>query len=82
MHLVMKLKRKIRDLHAESAKRNEEIEALRRNIRSTRQQEIEVEIKLYIEECARLRQQLEEVIKTKDTFADPQELKIIEEKFQ
>ena len=43
--------------------------------------EIEVEIKLYMEECARLRSQLEEVIKSKDTFADPQELKIIEEKF-
>ena len=35
-----------------------------------------------MEECARLRQQLEEVIKSKDTFADPQELKIIEQKFQ
>ena len=45
-------------------------------------QEIEVEIKLYMEECSRLRSQLEEVIKSKDTFADPQELKIIEEKFQ
>ena len=35
-----------------------------------------------MEECARLRQKLEEVIKSKDTFADPQELKIIEQKFQ
>ena len=35
-----------------------------------------------MEECARLRHQLEEVIRSKDTFADPQELKIIEEKFQ
>ena len=29
-----------------------------------------------------MRHQLEEVIRSKDTFADPQELKIIEEKFQ
>jgi hypothetical protein len=28
-----------------------------------------------------LRANLEEVIKSKDTFADPQELKIIEQKF-
>ena len=35
-----------------------------------------------MEECVRLRHQLEEVIRSKDTFADPQELKIIEEKFQ
>ena len=60
----------------------DEIESLKRNIRSTRQQELEVEVKLYMEECVRLRHQLEEVIRSKDTFADPQELKIIEEKFQ
>ena len=56
--------------------------SLKRNIRSTRLTEIEVEVKVYMEECARLRHQLEEVIKSKDTFADPQELKIIEDKFQ
>ena len=41
-----------------------------------------MEIKIYMEECARLRQKLEEVMRSKDTFADPQELKIIEEKFK
>ena len=60
-------------------KKDEEIEALKKNIRSTQLQEIEVEIKIYIDECARLRQQLEEVIKSKDTFADPIELKTIQE---
>ena len=72
----------MKDLQNESARRADEVEALKRNIRSTRQQEMEVEVKLYMEECARLRHQLEEVIRSKDTFADPQELKIIEEKFQ
>jgi len=43
--------------------------------------EIEIEMKMYIDEGTRLRHQLEEVIKSKDTFADPDELKIIEEKF-
>lgn len=81
-HLVINLKRKVRDLNTECARKNDEIEALKRNIRSSRLQEIEVEVKLYMEECARLRHQLEEVIRSKDTFADPQELKIIEEKFQ
>jgi len=55
---------------------------LKRNIRSSRLQEMEIEVQLYMEECARLRHQLEEVIKSKDTFADPEELKIIEQKFQ
>jgi len=32
---------------------------------------MEGEIKSYMEECMRLRFQLEEVIRSKDTFADP-----------
>ena len=39
-------------------------------------------MKLYMDECARLRSQLEEVIRSKDTFADPQEVRMIEERFQ
>lgn len=70
-HLVINLKRKVRDLQTENSRRLEEIEGLKRNIKNTRQHEVEVEIKVYMEECARLRHQLEEVIRSKDTFADP-----------
>lgn len=42
---------------------------------------MEIELRSYMEECTRLRQQLEEVIKSKDTFADPEELKLIESRF-
>jgi hypothetical protein len=44
---------------------------LKRNIKTTKQNELEVEMRAYVEECTRLRQQLEEVIRSKDTFADP-----------
>ena len=54
-HLVINLKRKVRTLNMEQAKKMEEIEALKRNIRSTRHQEIETEIKVYLDECSRLR---------------------------
>jgi len=54
-HLVINLKRKVKDLNNECGKRSEEIEALKRNIRSSRLQEVEVEVKIYMEECARLR---------------------------
>ncbi len=81
-HLTMNLKRKIKDLQTQVQVKSEEAEALRRNIKSTKITEIEVEMKLYMDECTRLRRQLEEVIKSKDTFADPEELRIIEEKFQ
>ena len=81
-HLVTNLKRKVKDQQAEMNQKKEEVELLKRNIKNTRTHETEIEIKLFMEECARLRQKLEEVIKSKDTFADPQELKIIEQKFQ
>lgn len=62
--------------------KNEETEAYKRNIKSTKITEIEVELKIYMDECTRMRRQLEDVIKSKDTFADPEELRAIEDKFQ
>lgn len=80
-HLAMNLKRKIKELQQIIVQKHEEIEAMKRNIKSTKFTEIEIEIKMYMDECTRLRHQLEEVIKSKDTFADPEELKMIESKF-
>lgn len=70
-HLVMNLKRKVRDQLLELNTRRDEVELLKRNIKNTRTHETEIEIKMYMDECIRLRKQLEEVIKSKDTFADP-----------
>ena len=81
-HLSLNLKRKIRDMQTEITSKQDEVDALKRNIKNTKIAEIEVEMKMYMDECTRLRHQLEEVIKSKDTFADPEELKVIEEKFQ
>jgi hypothetical protein len=81
-HLTNNLKRKIRELQGDLSTKSNEVEALKRHIKSTKFAEIEVEMKLYMDECARLRAQLEEVIRSKDTFADPQEVRMIEERFQ
>jgi hypothetical protein len=51
--------------------KRDEVELLKRNIKNTRTHETEIEIKMYMDECVRLRNNLEEVIKSKDTFADP-----------
>lgn len=69
--LSINLKRKLRDVQAELSSMAEENEKLKRNIRSTRMSEQDLEIKTYADECIRLRTTLEEVIKSKDTFADP-----------
>ena len=80
-HLVVNLKRRVREQQLELQTRRDEVELLKRNLKNTRTHEFEVEIKSYMDECVRLRNSLEEVIKSKDTFADPQELRIIEQKF-
>ena len=78
----MNLKRRIKEINQQLIQRTDEVETYKRNIKSTKIGEIEVEMKMYMDECTRLRHQLEEVIKSKDTFADPEELKVIEDKFQ
>lgn len=57
--LVSQLKRNARDLKLEVQEKDRLIEQLKRNIRLSKTQEIEVELTVYIEECLRLRQQLE-----------------------
>lgn len=54
---------------------------MKRNMKTTKNIEMEIELRTFMDECTRLRQQLEEVIKSKDTFADPEELKMIEDRF-
>ena len=61
--LVMSLKKQIRELKYEVLKRDEELEVLRKNIKSTRTKEFEQEIQTYHDECLRLRSIMEEVIK-------------------
>ncbi|CDW75040.1 UNKNOWN [Stylonychia lemnae] len=81
-HLTLNLKRIVRELQLTIDKKQDEIDILKKNFKSTKLNEMEVELQVYIDECTRMRHQLEEVIKSKDTFADPEELKVIEEKFQ
>ena len=59
----MSLKKQIRELKYEVAKRDEELEVLRKNIKNTRTKEVEQEIQIYHDECLRLRSVIEDVIK-------------------
>ena len=58
--LVAQLKRSTRDLKLEVQEKDRLIEQLKRNIKLSKTQEIEVELTVYIEECLRLRAQLEQ----------------------
>jgi|DEB0MinimDraft_12_1074336.scaffolds.fasta_scaffold10348_4 hypothetical protein len=58
--IVSQLKKNNRDLKQEVSDKDRLIEQLKRNIKMTKSQEIEVELTVYIDECLRLRQQLEQ----------------------
>lgn len=81
-HLTLNLKRRVKEMQAVVAAKAEELELLKRNMKTTKSAELEAEVRAYTEECQRLRGQLEEVIKSKDTFADPDEIRLIEDRFQ
>ena len=53
--LVMSLKKQVKELKFESSKKDEELEVIRKSLKNTRQQEVDLEIKTYIDECQRLR---------------------------
>jgi len=58
---VSQLKKNNRDLKQEVQDKDRLIEQLKRHIKMTKQQEIEVELTVYIDECLRLRGQLEQM---------------------
>ncbi|OMJ80903.1 hypothetical protein SteCoe_18763 [Stentor coeruleus] len=76
-HLINSLKSTIKDLKSEINSKNDEIIKLKRNIRSTKINEIELEVQAYIDECTRLRHHLEEIMKQRET---PQANQVIEDK--
>ena len=80
-HLTNALKRQVKELKMEVAAKDEENQKLRKNIKATKLHEFEVEMKMYVDECTRLRHMLEEVVRSKDPLADPEELANIEEHF-
>lgn len=65
-HLLGSLKQNVKELRQELHSKEEEIALLRRNLKSTKLGELEVEIQVYVDECTRLRHHLEEMLKQRD----------------
>ncbi|CAG9327996.1 unnamed protein product [Blepharisma stoltei] len=66
VHLITSLKQTIKELRLQLQAKDEDIMLLRKNLKSTKQSELEVEIQAYIDECTRLRHHLEEVMQQRD----------------
>lgn len=54
-HLTQNLKRRIKEMQIVITSKAEELDILKRNMKTTRNQEIEVELRTYVDECTRLR---------------------------
>ena len=54
-HLTQNLKRRIKEMQIVITSKTEELDILKRNMKTTRNQEIEVELRTYVDECTRLR---------------------------
>ncbi|OMJ92961.1 hypothetical protein SteCoe_4182 [Stentor coeruleus] len=61
-HLIPNLKQTIKDLKDTIKTKEEEIIILRKNPKSTKLSEVEIEMQTYIDECTRLRHHLEEIM--------------------
>lgn len=55
---------------------------MKRTLKFTKLEEFEIEMKLYVDECTRLKHMLEEVMRQKDPFSDPEQVARIEQQFQ
>jgi Ca2+-binding EF-hand superfamily protein len=77
-HLVSNLKQSVKDLRQDLRQKEEEITLLRRNLKSTKIGELEVEIQVYADECTRLRHHLEEMLRQREESPGQQSPKIDE----
>jgi Ca2+-binding EF-hand superfamily protein len=65
-HLVTSLKHSVKELRLELQHKEEEVALLKRNLKNTKQGELEVEIQVYVDECTRLRHHLEEMLRQRE----------------
>ena len=73
-HLVLNLRSQVKDLQKLIENKEVEIAELRKNSRATKMQELEVEMKMYIDECTRLQRMLQEAYFQLGQGINPHEL--------
>ena len=62
-HLLLNLKQIVKELKHQLNEKNIELETCRKNLKSSKVQELETEVKVFSDECTRLRHYLSEILK-------------------
>ena len=65
IRLVSSLKQNIKEIKQDIKNKEEELQKLRKNLRSSKLNELEIEIQTYVDECVRLKHSMEELMKRK-----------------
>ena len=65
VRLVSSLKQNIKEIKQESKTKEEELTKLKKNMRSSKISELEIEIQTYMDECVRLKHSMEELMRRK-----------------
>ncbi len=79
-HMLTSLKKQVKDLRTSEKSKEEEISTLRKNIKVTKLQEMETEMKMYIDECTRLKHLLEDILQQKG-LPGQEDINALEQKF-
>ena len=80
-HLTYNLKRQVKELKHQLSDKNDEVASLKKDIKSTKLTELDLELRTYMDECLRLRHLLEEAVRSRDPLADPEQMANIENQF-
>eukprot|EP00831_Metopus_contortus_P003408 TRINITY_DN11254_c0_g1_i2.p1 TRINITY_DN11254_c0_g1~~TRINITY_DN11254_c0_g1_i2.p1 ORF type:complete len:335 (-),score=69.70 TRINITY_DN11254_c0_g1_i2:74-1078(-) len=81
-HLVSALRRQTRELKDEIKAKEEEMKALNKNLKITKIQEMDIEIKMFSDECTRLKHIIEEISNQKAASYSEQDIAAIEIRIQ
>jgi len=79
-HLVSALKKQLREMKDDIRNKDEDAKKMRKNLKITRLQETEIEIRMFSDECTRLKHIIEEIMKQKASGYSPQDVAALEER--
>jgi len=78
--LIVTLKKQVKEQKEELKAKNDEVESMKRSAKMTRVQEIEIELKTYMDENIRLRNAFEELMRLKPEIK-PEDYNMLEERY-
>lgn len=81
-HLSLSLKKQVKDLKEELKAKDEELIRYKKNLKASRMQEMEIEVKMLADECTKLKHVIEELMKDNSVPYTANEVAALEDKLK